>query len=376
MPTPSPYRPVTLRDIAEALGVHPSTVSLALRSHPSIPEATRVRVQSQAEALGYRPDPMLRSLLAYSSRNRMERTGAVLALVILYQDFETWKLGAASQRYLEGIQRKADQLGYTVEIFCPAVLAKEGKELDRILRARGIRGVILISPVHETISHVLDWRHYATVKIGYAMEVPQVHRVLHHFRFAVRTAVAELRRRGYKRFGLAYSPLHEKRLEDGWTGGFLIEQYKAAKDEAFFFYQQQFPDGAMYDKSEYEAFKKWFEKHRPEVILSSLGWAPRYLWQKLKLQFPEQVGFVDLAWPVERRSFAGIDERLEHVGAAAVEQVASMLHNCEYGLPELPKTIVLGGRWVEGNSVRPVPDDKIESLARLPGKKSTVRQRS
>jgi DNA-binding LacI/PurR family transcriptional regulator len=352
----SSSRPITLREIANALGVHPSTVSLALRQHSSIPEATRARVSAQATAMGYRPDPMLRSLLAYSARNRAKPVGSTLALVILHTQFNAWGEGPSAKRYLAGIRKRSEKLGYGLEIFCPAELAKEGKVLDTILRARNIRGVILVSPVHETVSQVLDWGHYATVKIGYAMEVPRVHRVLHHFRFAVKESVAELRKRGYTRFALAYSPEHEERLEDGWTGGFLIEQHKANPKEKFFFYRQHLPNGARYYEREYAHFKKWYDQHRPEVLLSAMGWAPRFLRQRMGLRLPEEVGFVDLAWPVDKESFAGIDERLEDVGAAAVDLVAAMLHNSEYGVPEVPKTVVLGGRWVEGTSLRaPVP---------------------
>jgi DNA-binding LacI/PurR family transcriptional regulator len=329
-----------------------------MRQHRSIPLDTRQRVEARAAKMGYRPDPMLRSLLAYSARNTADVKSATLALVVLHSQFSAWGEALSGRRYLDGIRKRAQQLGYGVEIFCPAELAKEGKELNQILRARGIRGVVLVSPVHATISRVLEWENFATAKIGYAMELPQVHRVLHHFRFAMKQSIAELRRRGYRRFGLAYAPEHEERLEDGWTGGFLIEQYKAKKGERFFFYRQRLPTGQAYYWRECEHFKAWYERHQPEVVLSAMGWAPLFMRKVLKLRIPEDVGFVDLAWPVDLKGFAGIDERLEEVGAAAVDLVSSMLHNSEYGMPEVPKTVVIGGRWVEGGSVRSVEGDE------------------
>ena len=56
---------VTMRDVARALGVDPSTVSLALRAHPKIPAETRERIRRAAEKLGYTPDPMLGALASY-----------------------------------------------------------------------------------------------------------------------------------------------------------------------------------------------------------------------------------------------------------------------------------------------------------------------
>src|SRR5205823_11763824 len=48
--------PVTLRDIAAALGLSHVTVSLALRDHPKIPEARRLQIQETARLMGYSPN--------------------------------------------------------------------------------------------------------------------------------------------------------------------------------------------------------------------------------------------------------------------------------------------------------------------------------
>lgn len=54
---------VTLQDIADELRCDPSTVSLALRNSPKIPEETRVRVKTTARSMGYRPNLHARVLL-------------------------------------------------------------------------------------------------------------------------------------------------------------------------------------------------------------------------------------------------------------------------------------------------------------------------
>ena len=55
--TPAPR--CTIKDIAAKAGVAVSTVSYALRNHPSIPPETCQRIQAVGEKLGYRPDPFL-----------------------------------------------------------------------------------------------------------------------------------------------------------------------------------------------------------------------------------------------------------------------------------------------------------------------------
>src|ERR1700730_18043388 len=70
-----PDPPVTLRDVARLAGVHPATASRALRPETSIlvSEETVARVRAAAQSLGYRPNPVARSL-----RTRRSHTIGVL----------------------------------------------------------------------------------------------------------------------------------------------------------------------------------------------------------------------------------------------------------------------------------------------------------
>lgn len=65
---------VTISHIADEAGVHRSTVSLALRGDPRIPEETRGRIQSIAAALGYLPNLMARAL----SKQRTNTVGLLI----------------------------------------------------------------------------------------------------------------------------------------------------------------------------------------------------------------------------------------------------------------------------------------------------------
>lgn len=55
-------RPTTLKDVAVALGMHKSTVSLALSGKGTISAETRQRVRETAEALGYEPNTLAQRL--------------------------------------------------------------------------------------------------------------------------------------------------------------------------------------------------------------------------------------------------------------------------------------------------------------------------
>jgi LacI family transcriptional regulator len=59
---PGPTQPVGIKDIARALGISTGTVDRALHAKPGVNPATRDRVLSMAESLGYRPNLAARYL--------------------------------------------------------------------------------------------------------------------------------------------------------------------------------------------------------------------------------------------------------------------------------------------------------------------------
>lgn len=64
---------VSLKKLAEILGLAPSTVSRALKGHPDISRATQERVRALAQELHYKP-----SALALSLRNKRSNSIAML----------------------------------------------------------------------------------------------------------------------------------------------------------------------------------------------------------------------------------------------------------------------------------------------------------
>jgi len=58
----------TIKDVAKAAGVSPSTVSRALQNNPRISEAARSRIRQIAEDMGFRPNQIARSLVNRETR--------------------------------------------------------------------------------------------------------------------------------------------------------------------------------------------------------------------------------------------------------------------------------------------------------------------
>lgn len=80
---PGPAQPVGIKDIARALGISTGTVDRALHAKPGVNPATRARVLSMADALGYRPNLAARYL---KSRKQLRITVHLPREIALFWD--------------------------------------------------------------------------------------------------------------------------------------------------------------------------------------------------------------------------------------------------------------------------------------------------
>lgn len=96
----------TQKSLAQELGVHPATVSRALRDDPSIPELTRTRVKALAERLGYEPNYHAKSL-----RSRQTNLISILKRDLIIQDIHAkWIKGLMSSARTAGYKTRIDAL--------------------------------------------------------------------------------------------------------------------------------------------------------------------------------------------------------------------------------------------------------------------------
>ena len=71
----------TMRQLAALAKVSRTTISLALRNHPSIPASTRDRIQQLARQHGYRSDPLITTLMNQLRLSRKKRSVEKLAYI-------------------------------------------------------------------------------------------------------------------------------------------------------------------------------------------------------------------------------------------------------------------------------------------------------
>lgn len=130
-PVSKPAEATTLRTLATELGVHPSTVSRALRTDGSgkVSAKMRARVLEAAGAAGYRPNPWASSL----------RTSRTYALGLLIPHL----VDVALAQMFEGAEDRARQLGYQAITTGTHDEPEAERELVEGLLQRRVEGLIL-----------------------------------------------------------------------------------------------------------------------------------------------------------------------------------------------------------------------------------------
>ena len=349
-------RRVTLSDIAQKAGVHVTTVSLAMRNHPRLPETTRRRIQALAQQMGYAPDPLLRALVAYRGGIIERRNTPTLAYVTNWSTQWGWKKVTAHGEFFTGAQAKAAELGYKLEHFWLKGEGMSQERLGQILYSRGINGLIIASHSREMGDDLqLKWGNFSAVKIDYFPHQPALHNVTNNQSHIIRLAMQKVMAGGYRRVGFVMHRGWDHAVDHNWTAGYLCEQQQLAlKDRipAHIFpelhpIERWFHEHNALVEVDQQPFEKWFNRYRPEVLIAK-GTAVLPALELMGLRVPDDVAFVDLFLEQLDGPVAGVRQNHETVGALAVEILAGQLQHNKYGVPEIPTTTYVEGTWHDG----------------------------
>jgi len=340
-----PTRRVSLQQIAAEAGVSRATASRALRHHPAIPAETRERVQSVARRLGHAVNPLLSALMTHVRAVRSGKQLGTIAYLTAWPTRDGGKSSPTDAAYFRGASERAVHSGYRLEEFWLKEPGMTSRRMSQILDARGIRGLIVAPlPFPPARGHLsLDWSRFAVVTLGYSLWRPNLDRVASHHGNNIVRAVHELRRLGYRRIGLALLDGLDERLDRNLVASFHSVQQGTNV-------ASRLPVLVIGTRGERQ-FARWFQAHRPDVVVSlggpALGWL-----RNLGLRIPGQVGFVELDLPDTSGACAGIDQHSDTLAATAVDLLVAQIHRSEFGVPTLPKLILVEGTWVEDATVR------------------------
>jgi LacI family transcriptional regulator len=328
----------SLGQIALEAGVSRAAVSMALRNHPRIPLATRQRIQSIAQKLGWRPNPLLAEAMSAIRAGQPPTERVTLAWITAHPKREAWKRVPFFRRCHEGALARAAAAGYQLEHFWLGDADGHAARLGDILYARGIVG-LLIAPLPEPATMDLQWSRFAAAAVAYTLTEPRLHRAADNHCAAARVAVARLHAAGRRRIGLALSSNYDRRVHGLWSAGFFWQTHEEGIADP----------GLLHRPPELSesAFVSWVRTARPDAIIGTDGRLVGWL-RGAGYALPEDVAFACLDLPAADGSVAGIYQDAAGIGACAVDLLAGQLLRHERGVPDKPRTLIVDGRWYEG----------------------------
>lgn len=342
---PSAKPRVTLREIARQLDISHTTVSRALHNDRRITEAVRQRVQSVAKEMGYQPDPMLAALAHYRRGVAEHPITAALAWVNTWPEPKRLRSFHEFDLYWQGASAEAARSGYRLdELDCPKEVSSA--RLHEILLARGIRGILLPpgwagqSPDWGNF----DWNDFCIVRFGYSIETPAAHLVAADQLSNGLLAFERMWQRGYRRIGMVMWKTQGTRLVR-FSAGYLYGQLQLPAKFRLPLLMMSETDPAADERQ----LLAWLKKTKPDAILSDIPMLPRML-AKAGCRVPQDFGLAALS-VLDGGASAGIYQNSDEIGAAAIQLLISLTHHNQRGIPEIPREVLICGRWVDGPSL-------------------------
>jgi len=319
----------TIRSMASELNLSTATVSMALRDMGRMADATRERVLAHARERGYVADPLVAEGLSRVRRNVVFQENLVCL----------WDVDPAPLSWAEGFRaardRRAADLGYKLEDH--VVDFDDRRKLAgafRMLRARGVRGVILAPFFLPRHGVELDLEHFAWVGIGTSVPEPGIRRVVRDLRRDIPRCVRALEERGCRRIGFVESARRATQTDHALLAYALRWHYHAGcslKD----------PYHELVDGEE-AAFRKWLARAKLDGLV---------LGQSVSHEFrgcvPEALPKSNVTVPQVPHSDPGCLPHYRRVGIAAIDLLRNMLTHNELGLPDHAESIAIESLWFE-----------------------------
>ncbi len=337
---------VTISDLAARLGLAKSTVSIGLRGDRRLSTATRERIQQAAVEMGYRPDPNLASIASLRWRRGGHDTGIGVALLTDRRE----PAAGVRQNYLNGARDRLDSLGYHATVFDladqPSIAAT-----NRILVARGIRGLLIPPVYNSSIIEGLDLGCFALAASGVGHWIPPFATATIDVFAAVTAGIDAIAAQGYRRIGVALLRHEGTAPDDARRFGAVAHarDAHAAQGHEILFWQGH----VQPPRTEIEDMVAWYRSTRPDAILALNDFAFNWL-RRAEAPGLKQLGYAVLNRTGTASGFAGIDPQHRRIAETAAELLDQGIRLNRPGLPVDPPTVVLvPPRWVPDGSLPP-----------------------
>lgn len=330
-----------MRTIAERANCSQMTVSKALRNAPGISQSTREKIRKLARSMGYTPNPLVSALMASRGGRRGEsESGMVIAVVRTTLPPDQIEHPNVNQ-ILQGIRERASETGFLTDDFRLGPLGVDGRALHKVLRARGIRGMILLPLSADATFEGIPFANYAVGSVGSAAIAQKLANVDGDCFGNMLLAVRRLEGLGYRRPGLVMSAGLEEITDLRYHGGFIAAIESSPN-------LTQLPIHLLWHPGTRMTLGEWFNQNNPDVIISGVETLP--FLEAAGIQIPRDTAFAVIDRHSQMNQLAGFSTHFEMIGSVAVDLVTSQLYRNEFGLPQYPKRVVVPGAWIDGLS--------------------------
>lgn len=338
-------RKLSLRDVAEHLGLSPTTVSEALRGVPRVNAATRERVGRAAVELGYLRNQLVGAMMSELRRSAVGSFKGTLAVLDLDGPH---RRSAGGNRYHEALARGAAERAAELDFKADHLVADAETfsfgRVRAILRARGMRGVLLLPLANRPDLAGFDWTGLSVIYADYLIDRPGLHAICpDHYR-AMMLVLEKLGELGYRRPGLVLHGVLDARVLHRWEAAHHAYQtHHRGMD--------YLPPFVMPEVRKAEDFKAWFRSANCDVVVAHHADIRRWM-EAAGARVPETHGFCCLNLINSDSPCAGLDLQPRLLGARAAELLIGQVLREESGVPARPLTSTMPADWVDGPTLR------------------------
>lgn len=333
---------MSLRELAQKLGVSTALVSMALRDKGRVSPETRLKIKAAAEAMEYHIHPVISKGYSLARGSMSGNYRETLAFITEYPEIKRHHYHYEAR---QGASERAKQLGYLLETFVVSDKRSDQQNLSRILVARGIRGLIIVPRVKCPQPRLyFDWKQFASVEIHRMLWYP---RGLHYVGSTTYQKILEalhlLKKVGFKRIGMAIDPQQNHFQKSVFTAAYQVAQSKLPVS-------RRIPPLLSFGPWGEETFKRWLDRYQPDVLYRHDRDIPDWV-EKLGMKVPEDISLFcaninnDILTSGLRRDYFSM-------GQSAVEMLSLLLGNNTLGLAKSPRCWLVEEIWQPGTTLR------------------------
>lgn len=241
---------VTIKDLAEEVGLSPATVSRALNNHPRISQTTKERVIQAARNMGYRPN--------YFAKSLVNRKSNLIGLLVY--DFRN----TFYPELIRIIQDTAEELGYWVIQGSTDDKLDKSKSLITSMMNTGVDGIIIASVREDdgTVMNLFD-TGFPVVLVNRRIQKDVGDYVVLDNEYGAILAVNHLLKLGRRRIGMIKGPSFTSTGHERFIG-----YVKAIRDSGLPFEVELVEEGFFREDVGHQLAKRLMNRgNPPDAIL-------------------------------------------------------------------------------------------------------------